>query len=412
VPIVQLDTPNPLGQAIGTAAGYLAANPARKAAKEQQQYERTRQSEADKRAAQELANNTLEETDRHAGVETAADQAKREAAATATMYQTLGQPPAYDPAHPEKAMDYAHKAANYYAVHDLANTDAGKYWADQFNGLTLGYQRYTGGEKNVAGAGLDTARTKQIQNWRTIADVNFQHRMKELQATQNGHAQIAAANRAQAYALAQMREGAADARAQRSQDERMTIAEMTALNAANGQDMTRAYQTAVHDYDGQLKGWQNAQKQGATAVANDQTPPAGYGAAPPTFNFTMPQPGASSPTIVVVPMPQPDGTVKMVPQVVHGKPKQPSGAAKRQAAKAPPKSAAAAPPAAPPASGGNPIVNAISSFLHLGGGGGTTPAPSNGKVVNRADAIRIGAQRGLSPDAAIKDAQAHGYTVK
>jgi hypothetical protein len=50
---------------------------------------------------------------------------------------------------------------------------------------------------------------------------------------------------------------------------------------------------------------------------------------------------------------------------------------------------------------------------HFGGGDATPAAAApNGKVVSRADAIAIGAKRGLAPDAAIRDAQSHGYTVR
>jgi hypothetical protein len=373
MPIQQLDNPNPLGSIIGMVGGYLAANPARKAAQKQredqakqQTFENTRETNADTRANKELENNTLEATERKSTYEGEQTRAAQETAARATQDQTIGKAPQYDPDKPGPYIAYATKAANYYATQGLAGTDTGKFWASEANKLPQNYSSYTSGQQHVAGAGLDKARAQYIKDWPARAKQTLQDKLKELSAVQGGKERIAASQQAAAFARAQL----AHSRSGTSSDERETIAEMAALNAANGADATRAFETAKLQYQGQLKGWEEAQKAGQTAIANDDTPPAGYGQPAPQFNFTMPQQGANAPTIIMVPVPQADGTTKQVPIVTHGQPKSSTrGTAAKTAAKPAttgiaPKAAAnkpSAPPAAP--AGGGGLVDMIRHAL-------------------------------------------------
>ncbi len=319
-----------LGGILGLVGGFLAANPARK----QRQLENERASAADKRAAQELANNTQAATDQHqAAVDTQATLAAKQLAHDQEA-KVIGAEPAYDTANPNAWMGWAMKASHYYAKSD---PEYSRSLAEQVRYGANPVAQEARATHDVAGAGLDRARTQQILQWRTRADYAFKQKMAELQATRNGRAQIAEMNRAASFARAQMSAGAAMARtqasqggamarAQMSEDERTLIAEMSALNAANGQDQTRAFETAKLQYQGQLRQWTEDQQTGRAAATSGRTPPADYQQPAPTFNISMPSSQAPQNSIIVVPMPQPNGQVKMVP-VVQRRPAAGGGAA-------------------------------------------------------------------------------------
>jgi hypothetical protein len=368
MPVTELENQGGIGSILGLVGGYLAGNPARKAAKEQQDYTRKRQSAEDDRAQKQLASNIQEETDRHKGFEDQQSLAQRETAANATIHQTLGPEPKYDPNNPGPYLAYATKAASYFRNQGLAQTPTGKGWQDEANKIPQGYQQFTGGQKNVASAGLDKARTQQIVQWKQIADYKFAQKMKELQTTEQGRERAKAANQAAAYARAQLSQGGANARAQMSEDERTMIAEMTALNAANGADANRAYQTARTQYEGQLRQWTTDQATGNEQTARGNAPPADYGQPAPTFNFSMPSSQPSAPTIILVP--GPNG--QPIPVVTRQSATPPKPKPKPKAPDAP----AAAPAAAPSGGGGIDLGTIVHGIQHLFGGGNAAPTPA------------------------------------
>ena len=379
------DNAGALGSIIGLVGGYLAGNPRRKREQEQQQYERGRNTQADQRAAQEVANQTLEASHRSTDWQTAQDQEKRRQAFIASLVTTIGPAPsdADVKKDPNAASNYFARRAAALAASPDTQADAAQS-SNIALALARGYQAETGGQKNVASAGLDEARTKQINEWKQRAAVAYQQKLDFLKHQQNGQQVIARMNEAAAYARTQLSSGGAMARAQLSADERMTIAQMAALNAANGQDQQRAYQTAVQQHQTELKQWETDQVTGREAAKAGAKPPADFMQPAPQFNFSMPAQNAAQPIIIEVPVPQPDGTVKKVPHVIHVPPKgaaPPPGGSK----------SAAAPAAAPAAPQGPHDLGSIIRGLFGGGKPAASPAapaggqqtkinPANGKT--------------------------------
>jgi hypothetical protein len=324
------------------------------------------------------------------------------------MDQTLGPAPKYDPNNPGAYLTYATKAAAYYANQGLAGTDTGKYWTSESQKLPQGYQQITAGQRNVAGAGLDKAKTQQITQWKVRADYLFQQKMKELNATIQGRAKIAQMNQAAAYARTQLSQGGAMARAQMSQSSRETIAEMAAINAANGQDITHAFQTAKTQYEGQLRQWTTDQSTGAMTPAGG-TPPADYGQPAPVFNFTAPTPTNN---IILVPNPNGGAPIPVI-QHKHQANSDKPPPHKSSATNAAPTTAAPTPaqPAAP--------ESALGSLIHHffgGGGGGGAAAPAGAgagtkSTVSLKAAMALPQNRGKSAAQVQADITAHGYTV-
>lgn len=334
IPVTELQNQAGPASLIGLVGGYLAGNPARKRAQAQREFEQKRETAGDQRAAQELANNTMEATDRHTAAVDMQTQLAAKNLAHAQEAKVIGAEPPYDPQNPNAWLAWAMKASHYYATSD---PEYAKHLAEEarYGANPLGQEARA--TRDVAGAGLDKARTQQITQWKTRADYAFKQKMAELQATANGRAQIAGMNQAAAFARAQLSAGAAMARtqasqggamarAQMSEDERTLIAEMTALNVANGQDQARAYQTAKTQYDGQMKQWTQDQETGRAAAAGGRTPPSDYQQPAPTFNISMPSSQAPQNSIIVVPMPQPNGQVRMVP-IVNRRPASGGGGA-------------------------------------------------------------------------------------
>ena len=327
MPVQELQNQAGPASLIGLVGGYLAGNPARKRAQAQREFEQKRETAADQRAAQELANNTLEATDRHtASVDTQTQLAAKNLA-HAQEAKVIGAEPPYDPQNPNAWLGWAMKASHYYATSD---PEYAKSLAEQvrYGANPLGQEARA--TRDVAGAGLDKARTQQILQWKTRADYAFKQKMQELQATANGRAQIAGMNQAAAYARAQLSQGGAMARAQMSEQERTLIAEMTALNAANDHDMNRAFQTAKVQYEAQLKGWQDQQTAGAAAAAkgNDTSLYPQFGQPAPTFspNISV-STGGGQPIIVMLPNPAGGAPIPVVsrPPNGSGRPPKPPG---------------------------------------------------------------------------------------
>ena len=385
MPVVQLqdDTGANLGAALGAVGGYFAT---KKARGEEQARQRSQEDAASQRAAQDMAIRAQEATIQKTTFDNTQDRLNREKTAEATMDQMLGKAPELDPSNPAPYITYATKAARYFAGLGLAGSETGKFWTTESQRLPQGYQQFTGGQKNVAGAELDKARKNQILNWKTIADHQVQNEIKKLQASEQGRAQIATMNQAAAFARAQLAQsganqraelaqGGANQRAQMSEDERTLIAQMTALNAASGQNFAQAFQAAKTKYEGQLKAWQTDQTTGEKAQATGQQVPADYGQPAPQFNFSISMPSAQ-PTVIAVP--GPNG--QMIP-VVTRNPQGPATGEKKPTANANPKSGTQKPPQAPapspaPASGGQSALGLALDWIKQHLGGGQPPAPS------------------------------------
>lgn len=97
-------------------------------------------------------------------------------------------------------------------------------------------------------------------------------------------------------------------------DEREYIATMTALNAANRQDSSQAFNEAMAQYKQASSQWEAQQKE---YYSSGQAPPGFDPSAPPTpqqFTVNIPAMNAQ-PNVVVVPITLPDGTVRKVPMV-------------------------------------------------------------------------------------------------
>jgi hypothetical protein len=332
-----------LGGILGLVGGYLAGNPARKREQAQLEFEQKRETGADQRAAQELTNNTLEATDKHQAEvdKTTALAAKN--LAHAQEAKVVGSEPSYDASNPNAWLSWAMKASHYYSTSD---PEYSTKLAEQVRYGANPVAQEARATHDIAGAGLDKARTQQIVQWKVRADDAFQKKMQELQATTQGRLQVQQMQHAAAFARAALTHGGGgggrggggvSATAQYGAAERETIAEMTALNVANGRNQTEAYQTAKTNYDAQLKAWQDQQTQGQQDVTAGRTPPQQFGQAPPQFTFDIsnPQQAPSQAQIIMIPVPSPNGGLpRMVPHVINRPAPKPAGGGSGGSAKA------------------------------------------------------------------------------
>ncbi len=171
-------------------------------------------------------------------------------------------------------------------------------------------------------------------------------------------------------------------------------AEMAIQKWIAGENYSSIVRSTMDDYNQQMSDYRAAERENEqNSRYNAQNPD---GPQLPVIQISAPQPPVQ-PIIIMTPA----GPRVVMPPT----PKPPSGNGNKKPAASP-----TATPPAPPSSG-NPVMDWI--HAHFGGDDATPAAAApNGKVVSRADAIAIGAKRGLAPDAAIRDAQSHGYTVR
>jgi len=141
----------------------------------------------------------------------------------------------------------------------------------------------------------------------------WKQKHSEVMATlQNRLATVSAQVRGRANAAA------ASARARLSSsgmaaDQKEFIALQTGLNVANGRNETEAHTEAMAQYHTAASQWLAQSKSYAAGTGPDP------GAAPTPQQFTVNLPSQGSPSVVVVTVPMPDGTVRKIPMVQpHG----------------------------------------------------------------------------------------------
>jgi hypothetical protein len=307
---------NPIASLLGLAGGYLAGNPARKAAQAQQDYTRAEKSKEDQRADAELALQTQAATNLTAQQNQETPHDRYVAGVRQNMSKPLAQGgigPAPDPmkSPPEAIAAYALRGRQYALDHKLDPSDLG-FGPGDLNALSeLGVHTSTT-DKNIAQtkvyptvAALNVARTQHIRDYAKNQAILLQSALAKISAQNDGRAKVAAIQSAGAYARTQMQQSGANARtqmqqsganarAQESDETREAIANQAmqlkaadiVQNAATKSD-AQYYQNARAVFQQQQENWRNqntVQKGAQDDAGNPIAPPS------PPVSLTVGQP--------------------------------------------------------------------------------------------------------------------------
>lgn len=345
--------------AIGLISGIIAGN----RAKHQQDEDRKRKQQQDAINNSYLQAQTNEMNQRSQQAQRDADQQ----AANRKFETGLQYPKNWGRMSDQDKISYLQVRQN--AAQRAGDSDLVTQTQNEINNIALGTYRetqsdYIKGPKSqdtTSHAGLNNALAQKARDWRVVTEEGYKTQL----AKANVQAQ-AAAQRAVTAA------GAALQRQQMSDDARLYISYMTGQRVLQGQQFQEALRSSLAQYQTQSQAYitnLRAQDQGKTVTGFDQSQT-------PTFNFTMPS-APSAPQVIVIPVQQPDGTIKpvVVPQNSGTKPP----VKVRSTSSTKPHASA---PAQSPHNSGVEWYNPLTWFGH---GGGSDPQVE--QIVNTAKSI-------------------------